>query len=413
MSKMTFPYDIEAVRADFPILHQEHSPGIPLVFLDNAASSQRPNQVIDAMSDYYRGYHANVHRGIHKLSEAATAAYEGARLKVQKFINAAHHEEVIFTRGTTEGVNLVAYTWGRANLKPGDVVVTTQMEHHANIVPWQILSEQIGFTLRFVPVTDNGTLDMDEYDRLLRDEPVKMVAVVHSSNVLGTVNPVEEMTRKAHEAGALILVDGAQSAPHMPIDVQGLDVDFFTFSGHKMIAPTGIGILYGKREHLEKMPPWLGGGDMINTVTLEGSTWNDLPYKFEAGTPSIAEAIGLSAAVDYLSALGMDKIHQQEQMITAYAMERLAEVPGVTIYGPETGRGAVTAFSFDGFFPHDLAQLLDNDGVAVRSGHHCAQPLHDRFSIPATTRASYYLYNTPQEVDALIESLLKIKRLFG
>ncbi|RMG79553.1 MAG: cysteine desulfurase [Chloroflexi bacterium] len=414
-SNRVFPYDIEAIRADFPVLHQEHHDGVPLVFLDNAASSQRPNQVIDAMADYYRYHHANVHRGIHKLSEEATAAYEGARKKVRRFINAASKREVIFTRGTTESINLVAYTWGRSNLGAGDVLLTTEMEHHSNIVPWQILAQEKGFTIRYVPVLPDGTLDMEEYARLLRDEPVKLVAVVHASNVLGTINPIADMARMAHEVGALILVDGAQSTPHMPVDVQALDVDFYAFSGHKMIGPTGIGILYGKRDILEAMPPWLGGGDMIARVTLEGSTWNDLPYKFEAGTPSIAPAIGLGAAVDYLSAIGMEKVHEHEHIITAYALERLSEVPGITVYGPQdaANRGAVASFTMEGIHAHDIAQILDAEGVAVRAGHHCAMPLHDKLCVAATARASFYLYNTPQEVDALIEALYKAKKAFA
>lgn len=407
-------YDVDAIRADFPILHQEHSPGKPLIYLDNAASSQHPNQVIDAMSDYYRRYHANVHRGIHKLSEEATAAYEGARKKVRDFINARSWREVVYTRGTTEGINLVAHTWGRANLQPGDVVLSTEMEHHSNIVPWQILAAERGFDLKFVPITADGLLDMDEYAHVLSENPVKLVTVMHGSNVLGTINPVQEIVRLAHDAGALALVDGAQAVPHLPVDVQAVDADFYVFSGHKMIGPTGIGILYGKRELLDAMPPWLGGGDMISTVTLDGSQWNDLPYKFEAGTPSVAEAIGLGAAVDYLSAIGMEAIHAHEQAIIQYAMDRLEEVPGVTIFGPAADqRGAVAAFTLDNIHPHDLAQVLDAEGVAVRAGHHCAQPLHSCLSVNASTRASFYLYNTNTEVDQFIDALYRAKQLFS
>ena len=413
MTNLTLAYDVDAVRRDFPILQEAHHDGVPLIYLDNAASSQKPLKVIEALDDYYRRYNANVHRGVHKLSEEATAYYEEARVKVRRFINAASKRETIFTRGTTESINLVAQTWGRANLKPGDVVISTVMEHHSNIVPWQILAAEKGFTIKYVPVTPDGMLDMEAFGRLLRDEPVKLVTVVHVSNVLGTVNPVADIVRQAHAVGALVMVDGAQSVPHMPVDVQALDVDFFAFSGHKMVGPTGIGILYGKREHLEAMPPWMGGGDMIARVRLEGSTWNELPYKFEAGTPIIAGAIGLGHAVDYLSALGMDKIHAHEQMMTAYALERLAEVPGLTMYGPEAGqKGAVAAFTMEGIHPHDLAQLLDAEGIAVRAGHHCAMPLHDELGIPATTRASFYLYNTPAEVDALIEGLYQAKTTF-
>jgi len=414
LTSLTLPYDVDSVRADFPILHQEHHASVPLIYLDNAASSQKPRQVIDALNDYYRRYNANVHRGVHKLSEEATAAYEDARLKVRRFINARSRRQVIFTRGTTESINLVAQTWGRANLSAGDVVVSTEMEHHSNIVPWQMLAAEKGIRVRYIPILPNGMLDMEAYAAILRDEPVRLVTVMMVSNVLGTVNPVADIIRQAHEAGAITLVDGAQAVPHMPVDVQALDCDFLAFSGHKMVGPTGIGILYGKRDLLEAMPPWMGGGDMISRVTLDGSTWNDLPYKFEAGTPSIAEAIGLGCAVDYLSSLGMDKIQAHEHVITGYALERLSEVPGLTVYGPNADKkGAVAAFSFAGIHPHDLAQLLDAEGVAIRAGHHCAQPLHDRLSVPATARASFYLYNTPAEVDALVEALYKARVTFG
>jgi cysteine desulfurase/selenocysteine lyase len=410
----TLPYDVEAVRADFPILARERSPGVPLIYLDNAASSQKPLAVIEGLDTYYRQHNANVHRGIHMLSEEATAAYEEARIKVKRFINAGSKREVIFTRGTTEGLNLVAQTWGRANLKAGDVVVSTQMEHHSNIVPWQMLAAERGFTLRYIPVLSDGTLDMDAYAQILRDEPVKLVTAMHVSNVLGTVNPVADIIRMAHEAGALALIDGAQAVPHMPVDVQALDADFYAFSGHKMIGPTGIGILYGKRAHLDAMPPWMGGGDMISRVRLEGSTWNDLPYKFEAGTPSIAEGIGLGYAVDYLSALGMDKVHAHECAVTAYALDRLAEVPGLTLYGPDASRkGAVATFTYRNVHAHDLAQMLDAEGIAVRAGHHCAMPLHDCLGLQATTRASFYLYNTFAEVDALVEALYKAGKAFA
>ena len=407
-------YDLSARRVDFPILQQEHHAGVPLVYLDNAATSQKPLKVIEALDDYYRRYNANVHRGVHKLSEEATAAYEQARIKIRKFINADSKREIIYTRGTTESINLVANTWGRANLKPGDVVVSTQMEHHSNIVPWQILEAEKGFTIKYIPVLDDGTLDLEAYAAFLAEGNVKLVTVMQVSNVLGTINPVQAMAKQAHDAGALIQIDGAQSIPHMAVDVRALDADFFAFSGHKMLGPTGIGVLYGKRDLLEAMPPWMGGGDMISTVKLSGSTWNDLPYKFEAGTPAIAEAIGLGYAVDYLSEIGMDKIHAHEQEITAYALDRLAEVPGVTVYGPEAEKkGAVAAFTVQGVHAHDVAQILDADGIAVRAGHHCAMPLHDRFGIAATARASFYLYNTTSEVDALIEALYKVKKTFA
>jgi len=407
-------YDISAIRAEFPILQQEHHDGVPLIYLDNAATSQKPLKVIEALDDYYRRYNANVHRGVHKLSEEATAAYEQARIKLRKFINADSKREIIYTRGTTESINLVANTWGRVNLKPGDVVVSTAMEHHSNIVPWQILQAEKGFTIQYVPVLDNGMLDFEAYAAFLAEGNVKLVTVMQVSNVLGTINPVQAMAKQAHDAGALFLIDGAQSVPHMAVDVQALDADFFAFSGHKMLGPTGIGVLYGKRDLLEAMPPWMGGGDMISTVKLSGSTWNDLPYKFEAGTPAIAEAIGLGYAVDYLSAMGMDKIQAHEQEITAYTLDRLAEVPGVTVYGPEAEKkGAVAAFTVQNVHAHDVAQILDGDGIAVRAGHHCAMPLHERFKVSATARASFYLYNTTQEVDALIEALYKVKKTFS
>jgi cysteine desulfurase/selenocysteine lyase len=409
----TLPYNVTTVRADFPILNQAHHAGVPLIYLDNAASSQKPLKVIEALDDYYRRYNANVHRGIHKLSEEATAAYEEARIKIKRFINAASKRAIIFTRGTTESINLVAQTWGRANLKAGDVVISTVMEHHSNIVPWQILAAEKGFTIRYIPIHSNGTLDMDAYANLLRTEPVKLVTVMHVSNVLGTVNPIADMARQAHAAGALILADGAQSVPHMPVDVQALDVDFYAFSGHKMVGPTGIGVLYGKRALLEAMPPWMGGGDMIARVKLEGSTWNELPYKFEAGTPAIAQAIGLGYAADYLSKLGLEKIQTHEQAMISYALERLAEVPDLKVYGPDAPqKGAVATFTFAHIHPHDLAQVLDSDGIAIRAGHHCAMPLHDFLGVGATARASFYLYNTPSEVDALIEALYKAKKTF-
>lgn len=408
------PLDIQAIRADFPILDQEVHPGKRLVFLDSAASSQKPRQVIDAMSRYYETGHANVHRGIHVLSERATESYEGARDKVRAFINAASRREIIFTRNTTESINLVAYTWGRANLRPGDVVVLSEMEHHSNLVPWHILAEQTGVRLCYIPITDDGLLDLDAYRAFLRDEPVKLVSVMHVSNVLGTVNPVKEMIAEAHAIGALFLVDGAQSVPHLAVDVQVLDADFLAFSAHKMAGPTGIGVLYGKRALLEAMPPFLGGGEMIRRVTLEGSTWNELPHKFEAGTPAIAEASGLGAAVDYLSALGMDNILAHEKIVADYALDRLSEVPGLTLYGPDASRrNGVASFTLQDIHAHDVAQLLDAEGVAVRAGHHCAMPLHKRLGVAATARASFYVYNTCDDVDALVEAIYNARRVFG
>ena len=406
-------YDIERIRRDFPILSQKHHDNVPLIYLDNAASSQQPVAVIEAMNDYYRNYNANVHRGIHKLSELATEAYEQARKKVQHFIGASSRREVIFTRGTTEAINLVAQTWGRANLGPGDVVISTEMEHHANIVPWQILAAERGFTLKFVPVLQDGLLDLEQLTQWLKQDPVKLVTVTHVSNVLGTVNPIQAIAEMAHKAGALILVDGAQSVPHMPVSVRALDCDFFVFSGHKMLGPTGIGILYGKKTLLDAMPPWQGGGDMIATVRLSGSTWNELPYKFEAGTPSIAEAIGLGYAVDYLSGIGMSRVHAHEVHMTHYALERMQEIPGIRILGPRADqKGSVAAFTMDNVHAHDVAQLLDTNGIAVRAGHHCAMPLHEKYNISATARASFYLYNKETEVDALVAGLHYVRNTF-
>jgi cysteine desulfurase/selenocysteine lyase len=367
----------ELIRQDFPILQRTVASGAPLVYLDNAASSQKPVAVIQAMDDYYRRYNANVHRGVHTLSEEATAAFEGAREKVARFIHAPHSRQVIFTRGATESINLVAHTWGRANLRPGDEVLITEMEHHANIVPWQILRDQLGFTLRYVPVTDQGLLDLDALDDLLT-ERTKLFCFVHASNVVGTINPVQYLVARARAVGATVLIDGAQSVPHMAVDVQALDADFFAFSSHKLCGPTGIGVLYGKRDLLEAMPPFMGGGDMIREVTMAGSKWNSLPYKFEAGTPAIAEGVGLGAAVDYLESVGMDWVRSHEQEITRYAYARMSEVEGLRILGPgPEQRGGLIAFTLEGVHPHDIAALLDRSGVAVRAGHHCAAPLHD------------------------------------
>ncbi len=414
MQTITSPLDIKAIRADFPILDQEVHPGKRLVFLDSAASSQKPQQVIDAMSQYYQHDHANIHRGIHVLSERATNAYEAARDKVRAFINAQSRREIIYVRNATEGINLVVATWGRQNLGPGDVVVLTEMEHHANIVPWQILQQERGFTIKYIPITDTGELDLDTYARYLREGAVKIVSVVQVSNVLGTVNPVADMIPQAHAAGALFMIDGAQSVPHLSVDVQALDADFLTFSAHKMGGPTGIGILYGKRALLEAMPPYQGGGDMIKRVTLEKSTWNDLPHKFEAGTPAIAEGVGLGAAVDYLTNLGMDRVLAHERIVVDYALDRLSEVPGLILFGPDPGkRNGVATFVLRDIHAHDVAQLLDAEGVAVRAGHHCAMPLHQRLGVPATARASFYVYNTVEEVDALINALYHVRKTYG
>jgi len=399
------------VRADFPILNRLIN-GKPLTYLDSAATSQKPRQVIEAMTDYYTTYNANIHRGVYTIAEEATAAHEAARKKIAAFIGATSWREVIFVRNTTEAINLVAYAWGRRNLKPGDEVVVTEMEHHSNLVPWFLLSEQIGFKVRYIPVTPEGLLDISVLPTLL-SEKTRLVSLTHMSNVLGTITPVREVAEAAHRAGALCLVDGAQSVPHMAVNVQELGCDFLAFSGHKMLGPTGIGCLWGKRSVLEDMPPFMGGGEMIREVTYQGARYNDLPYRFEAGTPSIAEAIGLGVAVDYLQALGMAAVRQQEESLTAYALERLAEIKGVTVYGPPAARrGGAVAFTVAGIHPHDLATLLDQDGIAVRAGHHCAQPLHNKLGISASTRASFYIYNIPEEIDRLVASIQRAQKIF-
>ena len=412
-STVTHTFDVDKVRRDFPILDREIRPGVKLVYLDSTATAQKPQAVLDAMDTYYRMNNANIHRGVHTLAEEATAGYEAAREKIARFIGAKSTREVIYTRNATESINLVANTWGRANLKAGDLVILTEMEHHSNLVPWHMLLAERGIRLEFIPVTPEGLLDLDEYRKLLSQQP-KLVSFTHMSNVLGTINPAKEMIRLAHEAGALAMVDGAQSVPHFKVNVQDLDVDFLAFSGHKMCGPTGFGILFGKEKLLNEMPPFMGGGDMIRKVFLRSFAPNSLPYKFEAGTPAIAEAIGLGAAVDYLSSVGMDAIAAHEHAITQYALDRLSEVSGLSLFGSlKENRGGVTAFTFRGIHPHDVAQILDTEGVAVRAGHHCAMPLHDKFQIPATTRASYYLYSTTAEVDRLISGLEKVKRLLG
>jgi cysteine desulfurase/selenocysteine lyase len=406
-------FDVEQVRADFPVLKREVRPGVPLIYLDSAATSQKPRVVIDSLSRHFENHNANIHRGIHRLAEEATIAYEQARAKVAHFIQAASPAEIVFTRNTTESLNLVVQAWGRANLNAGDLVLLTQMEHHSNLVPWYQLAAEIGFELEFIPVTDDGLLNMAEYEEMLAKEP-RVVAFTHMSNVLGTINPAKDIIRKAKQAGALTVVDGAQSVPHLPVNVQDLGSDFYAFSGHKMCGPTGIGVLHGRRQLLEDMPPFMGGGEMIKRVGLGHFEANEVPHKFEAGTPAIAEAIALGTAVDYLKSLGMEAIHQYEQQLVAYALERLEEVPGLTVFGPEAeAKGGVAAFTFEGTHPHDIAQILDEDGIAVRAGHHCAMPLHEHYQLPATTRASFYLYNTTQEIDQLIEGLYKVKELFG
>ena len=404
--------DVNKIQADFPILSREVKPGVRVVYLDSTATTQKPLQVLSVMDEYYRRSNANIHRGIHHLAEEATALFEEARIKIANFINAPAARQVIFTRNTTESINLVAQTWGRKNLHAGDLIILTEMEHHSNLVPWQMLSAELDLRLEFIPVESDGLLDLNVYRQLLEQDP-KLVAFTHMSNVLGTINPAAAMTKEAQNAGAKVLIDGAQSVPHFAVDVQELAADFLVFSGHKMCGPTGVGVLFGRKELLEEMPPFLGGGDMIKRVELRSFTSNSIPHKFEAGTPAIAEAIGLGAAVDYLLDIGMGRIAEQEQVVVNYALERLAEVPGVTIYGPEAkDRGGVTSFNLNGVHPHDVAQILDGDGIAVRAGHHCAMPLHDKLGIPASTRASYYLYNSVEDVDKLIDSLYRVKKIF-
>lgn len=405
--------DADLIRADFPILERRTASGARVTYLDSTATSQKPLAVIEAMNDFYRRSNANIHRGVHTLAEESTALYEQAREKVAKFINAESARQIVYTRNATESINLVAYTWARANLKAGDLIVLTEMEHHSNLVPWHMLAAERGVELDFIPVTADGLLDLDAYRSLLTRDP-KLVAFTQMSNVLGTVNPAAEIVRLAREVGAATLVDAAQSAPHLAIDAQAIGADFIAFSAHKMCGPTGIGALYGRAELLESMPPFLGGGDMIREVKLRSFRPNSIPHKFEAGTPAIAEAVGFGAAVDYLAAIGMDKISAHEHEIIEYALERLEEIPGVKVFGPSADKkGAVASFTLDGVHPHDVAQILDRDGIAVRAGHHCAQPLHEKFGIPATSRASFYLYNTRDEVDLLVNGIYKVKKLFG
>ncbi len=405
--------DLAALRADFPIFSRLLADGRPLVYLDSAATSQKPRSMLEAMEAFYRHCNANIHRGIHTLAEEATARYEAARARVAGFLNAPTPTSIVFTRNTTEAINLVAYSWARANLKAGDRILLTEMEHHSNLIPWQILAAERGVELDFAPITETGLLDMETY-RLLLERAPKLVAFTQMSNVLGTINPAAEMIRMAHAAGAIVLLDGAQSVPHLPVDVQTLDVDFLAFSAHKMLGPTGVGVLYGKTALLQAMPPFLGGGDMIKSVQLRSFQANVIPYKFEAGTPAIAEAIGLGAAVEYLDGIGMEAVAAHERQITEYALERLGTIPGLRIVGPPAAsRGGVVAFALQGVHPHDVAQILDRQGIAVRAGHHCAQPLHERLGLPATTRASFYLYNLREEVDALVEGIYAVKRIFG
>ncbi|OZT13125.1 cysteine desulfurase [Priestia aryabhattai] len=401
--------NVSDIRKQFPILDQEVN-GHPLVYLDSAATSQKPVQVIEALDKYYREYNSNVHRGVHTLGTMATDGYEGAREKVRKFINAKSTEEIIFTRGTTTALNIVAASYGRANLQPGDEIVITYMEHHSNIIPWQQVAKATGATLKYIDLTEDHALSLETVKETITSS-TKIVSVMHVSNVLGAINPVKEIAEIAHQHGAIMVVDGAQSTPHMKVDVQDLDCDFFAFSGHKMCGPTGIGVLYGKKELLEKMEPVEFGGEMIDFVNLYDSTWKELPWKFEGGTPIIAGAIGLGAAIDFLEEVGLDNILAHEHRLANYALDRLSEVEGITIYGPKERAGVVT-FNLDDVHPHDVATVLDAEGVAVRAGHHCAQPLMKYLNVSSTARASFYLYNTEEEIDQLVSSLIKTKEYF-
>lgn len=407
----TAPYDVDRVREDFPILQRTVN-GRPLVYFDNAATTQKPRQVIDCLVHYYSHVNANVHRGIHTLSQEASDLYEKSRLTVQQFINAASEKEVIFTTGTTGGINLVATSMSRGDLKSGDEIIVTEMEHHSNIVPWQLACEQTGATLKVVPVLDNGTLDMEAFSDLL-SEKTKLVSVGHTSNALGTINPIEDIIQLSHDAGALVLIDGAQAVPHAPVDVQTLDADFFCFSSHKVYGPTGFGILHGKEDLLERMAPYQGGGDMIETVSFESTTYNSLPHKFEAGTPDIAGAIAFAAALDYVSTLGISNIQLHEQHLVSYATQRLEELGYVRIIGDGSRKASVISFLIGDVHPYDAGTLLDGLGIAVRTGHHCAMPLMSKFQIPGTVRASFGLYSTVSEIDTLISGISRVQKMFS
>ncbi len=403
--------DVKKVRADFPVLHQTVN-GKPLVYLDNASTSQKPQVVIDSLVQYYSADNSNVHRGVHTLSQRATDHYEEARTKVRNFLNAESDHEIIYVRGTTEGINLVAHSFGRQNIGEGDEIIVSAMEHHSNIVPWQILCQEKGAYLKVIPINDQGELLMDEYEKLLSPR-TKLVSIVHQSNALGTINPAKEIIDMAHSRGVPVLLDGAQSVQHVPIDVRGLGCDFFAFSGHKLYGPTGIGVLYGKAEMLDSMAPYQGGGEMIKSVTFEKTIYNDLPHKFEAGTPDIAGAIGLGAAIDYVSNLGMGNIQAYERELLEYGTECLSSIEGLSIIGTAKEKGAVLSFVMEGIHPHDIGTILDMEGIAVRTGHHCAQPVMDRFGIPATARASLGLYNTKEEIDALVKGIDRAIEVFS
>ena len=406
--------NIESIRSDFPILKRKVHKDKQLIYFDNAATSQKPIQVIEAISDYYLNYNSNIHRAVHELAEEATAAYETTRDKVAKFINVKNREEIVFVRGTTEAINLVAYSWGRQNVHKDDIIVTTEYEHHSNIVPWQMLAKEKGAKLEYVGVDDNGELILDQLDAYFDTGRVKLVTFSQMSNVLGTITNSDEIIKKCRKKGVKILVDAAQSVPHLKIDLQKLDCDFFAFSAHKMLGPTGVGVLWAKKELLESMSPFNGGGDMIREVHKYETTWNDLPYKFEAGTPNIADVIGFAAAMDYLERIGMDKVREHEIELTKYALDKLSQITKIKLYGPNemAKRGGVISFNLGDIHPHDLATIIDEDGIAIRSGHHCAQVLMERLDVSATSRASFYIYNTKEEVDVFIKSLNRAKELF-
>ena len=406
--------NIESIRNDFPILKRKVHKDKPLIYFDNAATSQKPIQVIEAISNYYLNYNSNIHRAVHELAEEATAAYENTRDKVAKFINVKNREEIVFVRGTTEAINLVTYAWGRQNVHRDDIIVTTEYEHHSNIVPWQILAKETGAKLEYIGVDDNGELILDQLDGYLDSGRVKIVTFSQMSNVLGTITKSDEIIRKCRKKDVRVLVDAAQSVPHLEVDLQKLDCDFFAFSAHKMLGPTGVGVLWAKKELLESMSPFNGGGDMIREVHKYETTWNDLPYKFEAGTPNIADVIGFSTAIDYLERIGMDKVQEHEMELTKYALDKLSQIKGIKLYGTNeiTKRGGVISFNLGDIHPHDLATIIDEDGIAIRSGHHCAQVLMERLDVAATSRASFYIYNTKEEVDVFIKSLYRAKELF-
>ena len=405
---------LESLRKDFPILQRTVRENKPLVYLDNASTTQKPNQVIDSISNYYKNHNANIHRAVYALAEEATAAYESTRDKIANFVNIGNRQEIIFVRGTTEAINLVAYTWGRSNVKEGDIILTTEYEHHSNIVPWQLLTQEKGAKIEYIRMDDNGELILDDLDKFLATGKVKLVTFSLMSNVLGTITDAQKIVERCKTAGVLTLIDGAQAVPHMKVDLEKIGCDFFAFSGHKMLGPTGIGVLWVRKSILETMSPFHGGGDMIREVHKYETTWNDLPYKFEAGTPNIADVVGLGAAIDYLAKIGMENVREHEIELTKYAIEKLSDVNGLQIYGTKdiSKRGGVISFNFADVHPHDVAQIIDEEGIAVRSGHHCAQVLMERLNVAATSRASFYIYNTKQDIDVLVNSLNKVAKVF-